>query len=174
MRVLPCLPPLPLAKRLKVTRGSFYWHFDDLGSFIHLFLDQWQALRMRGLRYWQPGKDPSLSPEQEVDRVLTLMFEGPAVEFKRMKVEFAIRDYAQRDDYARNIVATVDNARVEQSAQLLEPLVAPGTARAMALIQYSTVLGSVLLFRGQLGGDESLTTIRNHWQQLLNGPQADA
>ena len=165
---------LPLAKRLKVTRGSFYWHFDDLGSFIHLFLDQWQALRMRGLRYWQPGKDPSLSPEQEVDRVLTLMFEGPAVEFKRMKVEFAIRDYAQRDDYARNIVATVDNARVEQSAQLLEPLVAPGTARAMALIQYSTVLGSVLLFRGQLGGDESLTTIRNHWQQLLNGPQADA
>ena len=81
---------LPLAKRLKVTRGSFYWHFDDLGSFIHLFLDQWQALRMRGLRYWQPGKDPSLSPEQEVDRVLTLMFEGPAVEFKRMKVEFAI------------------------------------------------------------------------------------
>jgi len=38
---------LPLAKRLKVTRGSFYWHFDDLGSFIHLFLDQWQALRMR-------------------------------------------------------------------------------------------------------------------------------
>ncbi len=165
---------LPLAKRLKVTRGSFYWHFDDLGSFIHLFLDQWQALRMRGLRYWQPGKDPSLSPEQEVDRVLTLMFEGPAVEFKRMKVEFAIRDYAQRDEYARNIVATVDNARVEQSAQLLEPLVAPGTARAMALIQYSTVLGSVLLFRGQLGGDESLTTIRNHWQQLLNGPQADA
>lgn len=165
---------LPLAKRLKVTRGSFYWHFDDLGSFIHLFLDQWQALRMRGLRYWQPGKDPSLSPEQEVDRVLTLMFEGPAVEFKRMKVEFAIRDYAQRDDYARNIVATVDHARVEQSAQLLEPLVAPGTARAMALIQYSTVLGSVLLFRGQLGGDESLTTIRNHWQQLLNGPQADA
>ena len=165
---------LPLAKRLKVTRGSFYWHFDDLGSFIHLFLDQWQALRMRGLRYWQPGKDPSLSPEQEVDRVLTLMFEGPAVEFKRMKVEFAIRDYAQRDDYARNIVATVDNARVEQSAQLLEPLVAPGTARAMALIQYSTVLGSVLLFRGQLGGDESLNTIRNHWQQLLNGPQADA
>ncbi|MBA6419434.1 TetR/AcrR family transcriptional regulator [Pseudomonas neustonica] len=165
---------LPLAKRLKVTRGSFYWHFDDLGSFIHLFLDQWQALRMRGLRYWQPGKDPSLSPEQEVDRVLTLMFEGPAVEFKRMKVEFAIRDYAQRDDYARNIVATVDNARVEQSAQLLEPLVAPGTARAMALIQYSTVLGSVLLFRGQLGGDESLATIRNHWQQLLNGPQADA
>lgn len=163
---------LPLAKRLKVTRGSFYWHFEDLGSFIHLFLDQWQALRMKGLRYWQPGQDPQLTPEQEVDRVLKLMFEGPAVEFKRMKVEFAIRDYAQRDDYARQVVASVDHARVEQSAALLEPLVAPGTARAMALIQYSTVLGSVLLFRGQLGGERSLQTIRQHWRQLLSGTQA--
>lgn len=163
---------LPLAKRLKVTRGSFYWHFDDLGSFIRLFLDQWQALRMQGLRYWQPGQNPDLGPEQEVDRVLKLMFEGPAVEFRRMKVEFAIRDYAQRDPYAREVVARVDAARVEQTAQLLEPLVAPGTARAMALIQYSTVLGSVLLFRGQLGGEQSLTTIRTHWQYLLNGSKA--
>ena len=50
---------LPLAKRLKVTRGSFYWHFDDLGSFIHLFLDQWQALRMRAwkdLEFWKVWK----------------------------------------------------------------------------------------------------------------------
>ena len=165
---------LPLAKRLKVTRGSFYWHFDDLASFIHLFLDQWQALRIKGLRYWQPGKDPELTPEQEVDRVLTLMFEGPAVEFKRMKVEFAIRDFAQRDDYARNIVAAVDNARVDQTAQLLEPLVAAGTARAMALIQYSTILGSVLLFRGQLGGEQSLKAIRTHWQQLLSDAHSGA
>ncbi len=162
---------LPLAKRLKVTRGSFYWHFDDLGSFTHLFLDQWQALRMKGLRYWEPGLNPELTPEQEVERVLTLMFEGPAVEFKRMKVEFAIRDFAQRDEYARDIVAAVDNARVDQTALLLEPLVAEGTAPAMALIQYSTVLGSVLLFRGQLGGEQSLKTIRTHWQQLLSGKQ---
>ncbi|WVM91742.1 TetR/AcrR family transcriptional regulator [Halopseudomonas pachastrellae] len=28
---------LPLAKRLKVTRGSFYWHFEDLPQFIRLF-----------------------------------------------------------------------------------------------------------------------------------------
>jgi len=163
---------MPLAKRLKVTRGSFYWHFDDLGSFTHLFLDQWQALRIKGLRYWKPGLNPEMTPVQEVERVLLLMFEGPAVEFKRMNVEFAIRDFAQRDDYARNIVAAVDSARVDQTALLLEPLVASGTAHAMALIQYSTVLGSVLLFRGQLGGEQSLKTIRTHWQQLLSGAQA--
>ncbi|BDX18261.1 TetR/AcrR family transcriptional regulator [Halopseudomonas aestusnigri] len=163
---------LPLAKRLKVTRGSFYWHFEDLPQFIRLFLDQWQAQRIKGLRYWQPGLDPQLSPEQEVERVLLLMFEGPAVEFKRMKVEFAIRDFAQRDLYARDIVAAVDEARVEQTARLLAPLVPAGTARGMAMIQYATILGSVLLFRGQLGGERALQTIRQQWQALLQPAQA--
>lgn len=158
---------LQLSKRLKVTRGSFYWHFEDLAHFTQLFLDQWQAQRMKGLRYWQPGLDPQLSPEQDVERVLLLMFEGPAVEFKRMKVEFAIRDFAQRDPHARAIVAAVDEARVEQTARLLAPLVAPGSAHAMALIQYASVLGSVLLFRGQLGGEQALQTIRQQWQSLL-------
>ncbi len=162
---------LPLAKRLKVTRGSFYWHFEDLPQFIRLFLDQWQALRIKGLRYWKPGMDPSLTPQQEVDRVLLLMFEGPAVEFKRMKVEFAIRDFAQRDLYARDIVAAVDEARVEQTARLLQPLVPEGNARGMAMIQYATVLGSVLLFRGQLGGEKALQTIREQWRSLLQAPQ---
>ncbi|HCP04991.1 MAG TPA: hypothetical protein DIT61_16050 [Pseudomonas sp.] len=127
---------------------------------------------MKGLRYWQPGLDPQLSPEQEVERVLLLMFEGPAVEFKRMKVEFAIRDFAQRDLYARDIVAAVDEARVEQTARLLAPLVPAGTARGMAMIQYATILGSVLLFRGQLGGERALQTIRQQWQALLQPAQA--
>lgn len=162
---------LPLAKRLKVTRGSFYWHFEDLPQFIRLFLDQWQAQRMKGLRYWQPGLDPALSSQQEVERVLLLMFEGPAVEFKRMKVEFAIRDFALRDFYARDIVAKVDAARVEQTAQLLAPLVPAGQAHGMALIQYAAVLGGVLLFRGQLGGEQSLRQLREQWQQLLHTPQ---
>ena len=88
-----------------------------------------------------------------------------------MKVEFAIRDFAQRDLYARDIVAAVDEARVEQTARLLEPLVADGSARGMAMIQYATVLGSVLLFRGQLGGERALQTIRQQWQALLQKPK---
>lgn len=165
---------LQLSKRLQVTRGSFYWHFEDLAHFIQLFLEQWQAQRMKGLRYWQPEQHSQLSPDQEVERVLLLMFEGPAVEFKRMKVEFAIRDFALRDPQAQGIVAAVDEARVEQTARLLEPLVAPGNARAMALIQYAAVLGSVLLFRGQLGGEQALQTIRRQWQALLQQPLATA
>lgn len=158
---------LQLSKRLNVTRGSFYWHFENLPHFIQLFLDQWQAQRVKGLRYWQPERDSQLSPEQDVERVLLLMFEGPALEPKRMKVEFAIRDFAQRDLHARTVVAAVDEARVAQFAQLLTPLVAPGNAHAMALLQYASVLGSVLLFRGQLGGEQALQTIRQQWQALL-------
>lgn len=158
---------LQLSKRLKVSRGSFYWHFENLAHFIQLFLDQWQTQRVKGLRYWQPEPNSRLSPEQDVERVLLWMFEGPALEVKRMKVEFAIRDFAQRDLHARTVVAAVDEARVTQFAQLLTPLVAPGDAQAMALLQYASVLGSVLLFRGQLGGEQALKTIRHQWLALL-------
>ena len=44
-----------------------------------------------------------------------------------------------------DVVAAVDEARVEQTARLLAPLVPAGTARGMAMIQYATILGSVLL-----------------------------
>ena len=40
------------------------------------------------------------------------------------------------------------------------------------MIQYATILGSVLLFRGQLGGERALQTIRQQWQALLQPAQA--
>jgi len=33
-----------LAKRLKVSRGSFYWHFQDLSAFHAELIAQWQTV----------------------------------------------------------------------------------------------------------------------------------
>ena len=32
----------PLATRLGVTRGGFYWHFDDRGALLEEMLDSWE------------------------------------------------------------------------------------------------------------------------------------
>lgn len=161
---------LPLAKRLKVTRGSFYWHFDDYANFIQQFLDHWKQQRIKGLGYWKPAADSNLTPQQELQRVVTLMLEGPAIEYSRMKVEFAIRDLAQRDAYARQIVADVDQARIQQTTDLLSHVVPADQARAMALIQYASIMGAQLLFKGQLNEQDSISLIKQQWLALLIEP----
>ena len=37
----------PLAKALGVTRGGFYWHFEDRGALLEEMLDTWERTRDR-------------------------------------------------------------------------------------------------------------------------------
>ncbi|WP_166882338.1 TetR/AcrR family transcriptional regulator [Massilia mucilaginosa] len=34
----------PLCKRMGVSRGSFYWHFDSAGSFVLAVLERWESI----------------------------------------------------------------------------------------------------------------------------------
>src|SRR3954449_6013756 len=40
----PALRPEPLAKAMGVSRGSFYWHFADIGAFHAAILDHWREV----------------------------------------------------------------------------------------------------------------------------------
>lgn len=44
----------PLAKRLGVTKGSFYWHFKDRQELVDALLDRWFSI-------WEDDADPSRS-----------------------------------------------------------------------------------------------------------------
>ncbi len=99
---------LPLSKRLGVTRGSFYWHFEDHAAFVRAFVLHWQEQQLRAVdTYKHQSSDPVKAYERLLDVVLTDT--GP--ELKRLKVEFALRGYARRDAFAANAVKTVDLAR---------------------------------------------------------------
>ena len=99
---------LPLSKRLGVTRGSFYWHFEDHAAFVRAFILHWQEQQLRAVdAYQHQTTDPVKAYERLLDVVLTDT--GP--ELKRLKVEFALRGYARRDAFAANAVKAVDLAR---------------------------------------------------------------
>jgi AcrR family transcriptional regulator len=111
----------PMATKLKVSRGSFYWHFRDIADF-----------RLQILRSWQERSTDQVIREldaakAEPDRLKHLM--KRAFVAKR-NLDRAIRSWAAEDEDVAKIVASVDTRRVAYIAKLL---VAAGVESKQAL-----------------------------------------
>lgn len=107
---------LPLAKRLGVTRGSFYWHFEDHAAFVRAFILHWQELQLRAVDAFS---HQTTDPVDAYARLLDVVLTDTGPELKRLKVEFALRGYARRDPFAAETITKVDHAR----AKLFLPIV---------------------------------------------------
>ena len=100
----------PMAAKLKVSRGSFYWHFKDVADF------QSQILRV-----WQERSTDQVIRELETDqaqpdRLKQLMKRAFA---GRRDLERAIRSWAAEDAAVARVVAAVDARRVAYIAKML-------------------------------------------------------
>lgn len=127
----------PMAATLKVSRGSFYWHFRDIADFRTQVLQSWQE-RMTD----QVIKDLE-SAKAEPDRLKHLM-QRAFVEQPRL--DRAIRAWAAEDEGVAKIVASVDARRVAYIAKLL---VAAGVesrrAPPRAAFMYWAYLGQAIV-----------------------------
>jgi len=131
----------PLATRLGVTKGSFYWHFRDREDLLRRALADWQTARIAAIAgQTSAGGDPRAALAGLVD----LYARAPNP--KGLAVELAIRALARNHPGAAAAVAAVDAARLAQVAGLF---VAAGLrqpdAEARALLLYSFVFGQSLL-----------------------------
>lgn len=135
---------LTLAKRLGVTRGSFYWHFNDHAELVVSFLDRWRDRRLGELAYLRKSGDGT---ETELRRILRLVLSEPARNTRQLRVELAVRDFARRDSYAAKVAADVDRARLEHCSSLLQQVMMDRQqAQDMALLLYvATIGGRVVL-----------------------------
>jgi AcrR family transcriptional regulator len=109
----------PMSAKLKVSRGSFYWHFRDLADF-----------RSQILRHWQERVTDHVIQELEArkgepDRLRYLMALGPP-----HRLERAVRAWATQDKEVAKVVASDDARRVAYIASLL---VAAGVESQQAL-----------------------------------------
>lgn len=148
---------LTLAKKLGVTRGSFYWHFRDHEDLVTRFLDRWRDRRFLELDYMRPKGD---NPEEELHQILQLLLTDTARNVRRLQVELAVRDFARRNDYAAYMVAEVDRARVDQNRLLFENL-GRGEARLddLATLMYVATIGSQVVLAGRQGNEEAIRRI---------------
>jgi AcrR family transcriptional regulator len=128
----------PLAKRLGVSKGSFYWHFRDRDELLVAMLDAW---RQRATQAVIDLVDSlSTDPGQRVRNLLGLVARRP--EDRDFWVEIGFRDWARRDRRARSAVESVDAERVGYIYRLLGELgLSDEDAEARAFLAYSYILG---------------------------------
>lgn len=103
-----------VAKRLNVTKGSFYWHFKDRQDLLEAVLETWKDGRIRDIikqTHPEPGQE-----EAQIYHVIDVY--STSRNNKGILIELAMRDWARRDPAARKIVEEVDTARLNCARDL--------------------------------------------------------
>ncbi|WP_092011627.1 TetR/AcrR family transcriptional regulator [Marinobacter daqiaonensis] len=150
---------LTLAKKLGVTRGSFYWHFRDHEDLVNSFLDRWRDRRFVELDYMRPKGE---NPEEELHQLLQLLLTDASRNVRRLQVELAVRDFARRNDYAARLVEEVDEARVEQNKLLFRNLGSvEDQVEELATLMYVATIGSQVVLSGRQGNTDIIRRIEH-------------
>jgi AcrR family transcriptional regulator len=125
-----------LARSLGISRGSFYWHFADIGAFHEAVRSRWQEVAADAIIR---DLERATTPADRLRRLLRLAFTADAA------LEIGMRAWAASDAQARAAVEAVDRRRLAYLERLLTAAgVRPAAARARAHILYWAYLGFAL------------------------------
>lgn len=124
-----------LAKRMGVTKGSFYHHFKDREALLAAMLADWR--RRATLDIIDRLDRGSEAPAERLRRLLRLPMTSRGSEWGAA-VELAIRLWGRQDDQARAALAEVDQIRLRYIRNLLVGVGVPeAEAPARAVLAYS-------------------------------------
>jgi AcrR family transcriptional regulator len=126
----------PLAKALGVSRGSFYWHFADIGAFHAAILKYWREVAAEAII-------AHVEAASADDNPLTVLLRRVFTE--KLALERAVRSWATFDSAAKSAVQAIDRRRLDYVENLVRARgVAPGTAQARTQVLYWAFLGYAL------------------------------
>jgi AcrR family transcriptional regulator len=124
-----------LARRLGVSKGGFYWHFDDRGALLDEMLDSWER--------------------RVVDEVVDVVESGGGDARARLASLFsmvtsgvrtsdlAIRDWARRDRAVARRLRRVDNRRMDYMRGLFREISSDeGDVEARCLLAMGLFIGT--------------------------------
>ncbi len=113
----------PLAARLGVTKGSFYWHFRDRAALLDALLTDWERRATQRVIALVDGA--SEAPRERLAALLRVTTKAPDA----ADAESAIRAWGAHDERARERLARIDEQRERYVEDLL---VAAGVRRSLA------------------------------------------
>jgi AcrR family transcriptional regulator len=102
----------PLAQTLGVTKGGFYWHFDDRRALLEEMLDTWERAGVDEVieRVEGAGGDA----RAKLRRLSAIA--GSSGE--TLRIDLAVRDWARRDKRVAKRLKRVDNRRMDYTRSL--------------------------------------------------------
>jgi len=95
----------PLAQALGVTRGGFYWHFDDRRALLDEMLDTWERATTDEVieRVESEGGDA----RAKLGRLFALASSGV------LAIDLAVRDWSRREQTVAERLRRIDNRRMD-------------------------------------------------------------
>ncbi|MBB4134220.1 TetR/AcrR family transcriptional regulator [Gordonia humi] len=134
-----------LCERLGVTKGSFYWHFDDLETLWESMADRWR--QTHDAKFTELDEIAALPPRERVVSLAAMLMTA-----RNLAVERAIRDWARTNPRMAESVRQIDSEVFKAVyAALLELDVDDERARLIAgLLVYAGI--------GYIHGHDGLPT----------------
>jgi AcrR family transcriptional regulator len=127
----------PLAQTLGVTKGGFYWHFDDRHALLEEILDTWERMSVDEIieRVETEGGDA----RAKLRRLSTLA----ASSDEPLRIDLAVRDWARREQTVADRLRRVDNRRMDYTRSLFGAFCPDeDDVEARCLVFYSLWIGS--------------------------------
>lgn len=126
-----------LAQALGVTKGGFYWHFDDRRALLEEMLDAWERVGVDAVMERVEGEGGDARAK------LRHLFAISKSSGDLMKLELAIRDWARRDTTVARRLRRVDNRRMEYMRSLFRAFSADeDDVEARSMLAFSLWIGN--------------------------------
>jgi AcrR family transcriptional regulator len=104
-----------MAKRLKVNKSSFYWHFKTRKEFINELTMLWVKNATEQIIHFTNIK---ITPKQKVKTLVSLIYrQDPDFDFV-----FFLKRYARKDKKIQEVIDSIENKRIEYAYDLLMEL----------------------------------------------------
>jgi AcrR family transcriptional regulator len=127
----------PMAQALGVTRGGFYWHFDDRRALLEEILDAWERATVDEVieRVESDGGDA----RGRLRRLSALAVSSD----EPLRIDLAVRDWARREQTVADRLRRVDNRRMDYLRSLFGGFCSDeDDVEARCLVFYSLWIGS--------------------------------
>jgi AcrR family transcriptional regulator len=158
----------PLAERLKVSRGSFYWHFHDRQALVDALLALWEETALEPMR--AVADETGLDPVARYDKFMRVWVKG---EPYCPIYDLAIRRWAMVSAEVSRVVKKVDEARIKLLTAIFKDMGhEPDEAFIRARITYFHQIGYYAT-----DVQESASTRERYWPlyvKILAGEKAAA
>ncbi|MDX8352843.1 TetR/AcrR family transcriptional regulator [Cognatiyoonia sp. IB215182] len=127
----------PLAKKLNVTRGSFYYHFESLADFHAAIMRHWSAKTTLPLI---ADLKTHATPQDTLFALLSITLKSGE------RLERAMRSWATVNAQVAAGVKEVDDARIAYADELLQACgVTPAEATPRAKLLYWAAIGRLMM-----------------------------
>jgi AcrR family transcriptional regulator len=132
---------LVIADALRVTRGSFYWHFTDHADLVNTLLMRWQS---QEIATGQSMQTPAIEdPQGDLELLLEAALAHAQTDLENMRFELAVRGLARRDAAVAKMLLEVDQMRLALFETKFQRLTGdPRAAADLASLFYLAIVGS--------------------------------